>query len=686
MSCWTILEINPTKDLKEIKKAYSRLIECYNIEKDTNEYTILTNAYVKAMSLVNTSVKDMSKCLSNNSMDYTYENIKSYCDDSLDNKNYISDFNYRLNYIYTNPTLRFSIDSWVELLKSYMFINKDLLSILEKDLINYIFIHRYIPHEIFLLFDKYLKFNQRESELYEKYPKNMVDFLLQEINHPLNLSYNYLSTISKDKIEEYLELREKAFIYSSDKNVIEYLSKAYSIYAYDLDLLRLLGTYYLNKNDNLMALSYFREAININDNDLYSLAKLGHLLTINKQYDKAIIYLEKYLKRLKNSIDLESLIDLAHAYHYSYELQKAKSLYNFLFKLRPWDLSIKLALENINSKLLTDLSPKPLIPATYQKYINSFLKPLNLKLHEIYNNFSFRLQEDKWNELFSLPIASNESLFYLFEETIITFITTNKNMPKNIYEFLSKNFNWNLRNNELLSIYPNLKIDILFNKLYSNESLSYESLKNIKINNLENYIELRSLAYNSICSNSNNSEKYLNDALKLFNGDFELYKLYGQYYSNNKDYNSAIENYKIALSLKEDDYYSICTLALLLTKVENYKDAIFYLNKSVNTQAGKLLLDNEDFLIKYAISFYYIGNLINAKKYFKKLLLLNPNLKFVNIYLKNINDRLAHKKTPILPISVIEDPDCYTNSLHYTTKGRITNIISKFKQGLILKK
>ena len=113
----------------------------------------------------------------------------------------------------------------------------------------------------------------------------------------------------------------------------------------------MIGCYYLNKNDNLMALSYFREAININDNDLYSLAKLGHLLTINKQYDKAIIYLEKYLKRLKNSIDLESLIDLAHAYHYSYELQKAKSLYNFLLKLRPWDLSIKLALENINSKL-----------------------------------------------------------------------------------------------------------------------------------------------------------------------------------------------------------------------------------------------------------------------------------------------------------------------------------------------
>ena len=128
-----------------------------------------------------------------------------------------------------------------------------------------------------MLFDKYLKFNEREAELYKKYPKNTIDYLLQEINHPLNLSYNYLSTISKDKIEEYLELREKAFIYISDKNVIEYLSKAYTIYSYDLDLLRLLGAYYLNKNDTISALRYFREALEINSSDMYCLASFGHL-------------------------------------------------------------------------------------------------------------------------------------------------------------------------------------------------------------------------------------------------------------------------------------------------------------------------------------------------------------------------------------------------------------------------
>ena len=432
-----------------------------------------------------------------------------------------------------------------------------------------------------------------------------------------------------------------------------------------------------------MALNYFREAININSNDLYSLSKFGHLLTINNQYSSAISYLERYIKLLRNSIDIEAIIDLAHAYHYSYELQKAKDLYDLLLILRPWDLSIRFELESIKNKISADDSSDNLTIPVYKKYINSYIDPFNYKLKEIYKNFSLRVNEESWKELLSLPIASNEALFYLFEQQTIKFITTNKNIPKNIYDFLNNYFRWTSRHNELLSIYPSLRIDVLFNKLYFNESLSYDSLKNIKSDNLEEYIELRSLAYDSVCSDSKNAEKYLNAALNLFNGDFELYKIYGQYCLNNNLYDEAIKYYKLALSFKEDDYYSICSLALLLTKIENYKEALIYLNKSVNTPAGSLLLDNEDFLTKYAISFYYTGNLINAKKYFKKLGKLNSNLKFVNIYLKNINDRLSGKKRSIIPISVIENPESYSLSLSSKTKDKLVNFITKFKHGFV---
>lgn len=657
MSCWTILEINPTKDLKEIKKAYSRLIECYNIEKDTNEYTILTNAYVKAMSLVNTSVKDMSKCLSNNSMDYTYENIKSYCDDSLDNKNYISDFNYRLNYIYTNPALRFSIDSWVELLKSYMFINKDLLSILEKDLINYIFIHRYIPHEIFLLFDKYLKFNQRESELYEKYPKNMVDFLLQEINHPLNLSYNYLSTISKDKIEEYLELREKAFIYSSDKNVIEYLSKAYSIYAYDLDLLRLLGTYYLNKNDTISALTYFREALEINSSDMYCLASFGHLLVKTKQYAKAILYLEKYTSKLKNHLNINALTDLALSYYYSYEYLKALDLFQLLNKLTPQNTALNKYINAIKEKIENVPNDKITPAPMYKRFITSKETILINKLNEIYTNFQLRIDINNWKDLLSCQLFSLEELSFYIEQIIIEYLTTHKFIPNEVFILFSNHFKWLDRKKELFHMYTNLDINILFKNLYELNPLSYSHLKDIDAENLNHYLELRSLAFYSLDNNINETLNYLSEAYKIYSNDYELFRIYGDYYLTLDKYDKAEKYFTKSLSLNDLNYYSMYRLGLIFSQRQEYSKALIYLEKLSLIKKDIYFIHSEEFLMEIALCYYYTNNLILAKKYFKKLRLINNSLHFIDIYLKNINYRLNGINKKAIPLSVISNPN-----------------------------
>ena len=84
----------------------------------------------------------------------------------------------------------------------------------------------------------------------------------------------------------------------------------------------------------------------------------------------------------------------------------------------------------------------------------------------------------------------------------------------------------------------------------------------------------------------------------------------------------------------------------------------------------------QDFLTKYGISFYYTNDLTNAKKYFKKLSKLNSNLTFVNLYLKNINDRLSGKKKSPIPVDVITNPDYYKSK----TKTKLIDIISKLKQ------
>lgn len=682
MSCWTVLGITPTRNIDKIKEAYVELSNSIdNTNLDTNNLNL---AYNKAISLATASIGDLNiTLLHNSSFDILSALINSSIDDNTIDS--IDKFINKVNDIYNNPTLRFSKDSWINLLTLPILNNPTINKDLELELVKYIYNHKYIPTSIYSLLDSRFNWSHRELELRDSLSTEIVDFLIDQISNPLPLTYNYLSNINPEQLDEYLLLREKAYLsFNSkeekcDKN---YLFDAYSIYNKDLDLLKLLGSYYLNKSDNLMALNYFREAININPNDMFCLSNFGHLLTETNQYSNAIFYLEKYIKKLRNTLDIERIIDLAHCYHYSYDLQKAKDLYTLLIKLRPWDLSIKVELDNIKSKLSKDSLSLPLTIPIYKKYLNPYIEPFMNKLKEIYNNFSLRINENSWSELFCLPIASNETLFYLVEQNIIEFITNNKNIPKNIFTFLNSKFNWTSRHDELFNIYPTLKIDYLFNKLYFNEILSYDSLKNISSDVLEEYIEIRSLAYDLLNKNSNDAKTYLNEALGLYDKDFELYKLFGQYYLNKNLYSAAIRNFKIAISLKDDDYYSICSLALLLTKIEKYKEALYYLNKSVNTPAGSMLLDNEDFLTKYAISFYYTNDLINAKKYFKKLYKINSDLKFINIYLKNINDRLSGKKRKVIPVIAISDSNYSTSNLKNKTKTTLSNIITKFKHNI----
>ena len=139
----------------------------------------------------------------------------------------------------------------------------------------------------------------------------------------------------------------------------------------------------------------------------------------------------------------------------------------------------------------------------------------------------------------------------------------------------------------------------------------------------------------------------------------------------------------------ERDIDLIISIALMLDELgdtekakEKYEEALYYLNKSVNTPAGSMLLDNEDFLTKYAISFYYTNDLINAKKFFKKLYKMNPDLKFINIYLKNINDRLSGKKRKAIPVIAITDSNYSTLNFKNKTKTTLSNIITKFKHNI----
>ena len=61
---------------------------------------------------------------------------------------------------------------------------------------------------------------------------------------------------------------------------------------------------------------------------------------------------------------------------------------------------------------------------------------------------------------------------------------------------------------------------------------------------------------------------------------------------------------------------------------------------------------------------------------------MNPDLKFINIYLKNINDRLSGKKRKAIPVIAITDSNYSTLNFKNKTKTTLSNIITKFKHNI----
>ena len=49
---WNILGIEPTKDIREIKRAYARLAKQYNPEEHPEEFKRIFDAYKSALSLI----------------------------------------------------------------------------------------------------------------------------------------------------------------------------------------------------------------------------------------------------------------------------------------------------------------------------------------------------------------------------------------------------------------------------------------------------------------------------------------------------------------------------------------------------------------------------------------------------------------------------------------------------------
>ena len=390
---------------------------------------------------------------------------------------------------------------------------------------------------------------------------------------------------------------------------------------------------------------------------MYCLASFGHLLVKTKQYAKAILYLEKYTSKLKNHLNINALTDLALSYYYSYEYFKALDLFQLLSKLTPQNTTLNKYINAIKEKIENVPNDKITPSPMYKRFITSKETILINKLNEIYTKFQLRIDIDNWKNLLSYQIFSLEELSFYIEQIIIEYLTTHKFIPNEVFILFSNHFKWLDRKKELFHMYTNLDINILFKNLYELNPLSYSHLKDIDDETLNHYLELRSLAFYSLDNNINETLNYLSEAYKIYSNDYEFFRIYGDYYLSLDKYDKAEKYFTKSLSLNDLDYYSMYRLGIIFSQRQEYSKALIYLEKLSLIKKDIYFIHSEEFLMEIALCYYYTNNLILAKKYFKKLRLINNSLHFIDIYLKNINYRLNGVNKKAIPISVISNPN-----------------------------
>lgn len=151
---WKILGIEETTDKKAIKDAYRERLSVINPEDKPEEFKALRNAYEEALRLADvTSVPDSEKT----EFDLWEDKLKALYDKFED---------------------RINVNAWKKLFSEDICVSLDTRYVIEEILLKFLMGNFFLPQEIWIYLESQFSFSSRKEELYEKYPRDFIDYCI----------------------------------------------------------------------------------------------------------------------------------------------------------------------------------------------------------------------------------------------------------------------------------------------------------------------------------------------------------------------------------------------------------------------------------------------------------------------------------------------------------------------------
>ena len=267
--------------------------------------------------------------------------------------------------------------------------------------------------------------------------------------------------------------------------------------------------------------------------------------------------------------------------------------------------------------------------------INQFLNRLN----EIYNDMSLRTDLSTWEDLLNSDMVWNVDAFPIIEDELFNFLSDHKYLPAEIWTKLNNNFTWSENEIKLYDQYYAPLVDEFLKNLKEPSNLKYDFIKSINIEIADEYLYERQLAdkalkYRKFAIAYNHLKK----ANSLFSQDAELLRLMGDYDYEFNHVEEALEFYKAAFEINNNDLNSALHIGVILASKERFGEAIPYLEVYLS------YYNKDKLALKYiAYCYYYNDDLIMSKENFRRLLIFDEKNRITKKYLKNIEAQLKGK-------------------------------------------
>lgn len=283
MDCFQVLGINPTKDIKEIKRAYSKMLRVYSPESDPEGFQKLREAYEQAIAKASEE------------------------DTVVEPQTPVDEFMAKFKECYDNFEKRIDENCWKELLDKDICCNIETSKEISDRILAFIMENYNYPYEIWTLFNSYFSWTSKKERLYQQFPRNFIDFVVYKITNKNYFRYEHVKDCEKGKEEYFLTEYSKANsaleeydLYNAKKS----LENAKAVCENHPDLKILISRYLMTNGQLEEAKSILDNLLENYEDDLFAYYYRGNLFFRLGKFNEAYHDYKKALGIKPDFIDI----------------------------------------------------------------------------------------------------------------------------------------------------------------------------------------------------------------------------------------------------------------------------------------------------------------------------------------------------------------------------------------------